>query len=244
MKQPKNDWRTHQYVHLAEDWVSPWTGKTTKKGSQLDVVSVIQLNPKRKVTIAVPNATALFLNVSARSWKEAKAIRKRNGIDSTIKRDSKFSSYSETFDYLERVIESVIMAFSGLEAFVNEMIPDDYRYETHRRSEIILETMDKAQIERYLSLTEKLDSVLPDALKTKSPKGKHFWRDFVKLRKTRDRIIHAKTDDRKSSGPDNPNLWHDLFRVSCPYSQALKMIDFFLGETNTQPQWRQACPLR
>ncbi len=244
MKQPKNDWRMHLHTTLAEDWVSPWTGKTHKKGAQLDVVSVIQLNPKKKITIAVPNATTLFLKASARSWKEATGIRKRNSIDSPIKGDSKFSSYSEAFDYFECVIESVITAFSGLEAFVNEMIPDDYRYETHRQSETILEIMDKEQIERYLSISEKLDSVLPHALKTKSPKGRHFWGDFVKLRRIRDRISHLKTADRRSSGPDNPNLWHDLFRVSCLYRQALRMIDFFLSETNEQPQWRQACPLR
>lgn len=232
------------YSQLSKDWVSPWTGETHKKGEQVTVVSVIKLNPKKKITIAVPNATALFLNASARSWKESRAIRTRNGIDGVVKRDKEFSSQSEAFDYLESVIESVIMAFSGLEAFVNEMIPDDYRYETYQRSEIILEIMDKAQIERYLSINEKLESVLPDALKTNSPRGKHFWGDFVKLRKIRDRIIHAKTDDRKSSGPDKPNLWHDLFRISCPHSQALKMIDFFLRETNSQPQWREACPLR
>ena len=232
------------YSHLSKDWVSPWTRETHKKGEQVTVVSIIELNPKKKITIAVPNATALFLKASARSWKEAKEIRERNGIDSVSRRDREFSSQSEAFDYLERVIESIIMAFSGLEAFVNEMIPDDYLYETHRRSETIWERMDKAQIERYLSIGEKLEVVLPDALKTKSPKGRHFWGDFVKLRKIRDRIIHAKAADRKSSGPDNPNLWHDLFRVSCPHSQALKIIDFFLRETNTQPQWRQACPLR
>ena len=53
-----------------------------------------------------------------------------------------------------------------------------------------------------------------------------------------------KTVDRESSGPDNPNLWHDLFQVSCPHRQALKMIDLFLKETNEQRQWRNACPLR
>ena len=244
MKQPKNDWRMNVYTHLAEDWVSPWTGETVKKGTQVTVVSIIRLNSKKTITIAVPNATALFLNISAQSWNTAQEIRRRNGIDSAIKRDIEFSSHSEAFNYLEQVIASVMMAFSGLEAFVNEMIPDKYRYETHRRSEIILDIMDKSQIERHLSISEKLGLVLPDALKTKSPKGRDFWGDFVKLRKIRDRINHMKTADRKSSGQDNPNLWHDLFQVSCPHRQALKMIDFFLKKTNARPQWRAACPLR
>ena len=245
MELPKNDWRIidASYTYVAEDTYLSF-GQTAKKGAQITVVSRIRLNSKKELTIAVPNATALFLNASARSWKESKEIRKRNGIDSVIGREREFSSQSGVFDYLERVIESVIMAFSGLEAFVNEMIPDNYRYETHRRSEIILDIMDKEQIERHLSISEKLELVLPDALKTKSPKGRNFWGDFVKLRKIRDRIIHMKTADRESSGPDNPNLWHDLFRVSYPHRQALKMVDFFLSEMNYHPQWRQTCPLR
>ena len=210
----------------------------------MTVVSSIRLGSKKLLTIAVPNAPALFLNISARSWSEAEEIRKRNGIDNPTEINVEFSGNSEAFDYLERVIESVTMAFSGLEAFVNEMIPEDYHYETFWRSEIILERMDKTQIERYLPLTEKFESVLPKALNTNSPKGRDFWGEFIKLKKIRDRIIHMKTADRESSGPDNPNLWHELFRVSCPHRQAIKMIDFFLKETNAQPKWRESYPLQ
>ena len=242
MKRSENDWRIIDASYACVE--IPSVGRVAKKEAQMTVVSCIRLGPKKSLTIAVPNATALFLNASARSWNEATEIRKRNGIDSVVKRNREFSGQTKAFNYLERVIESIIMAFSGLEAFVNEMIPDDYRYETHRRSERILEIMDKEQIERHLSISKKLELVLPDALKTKSPKGRYFWGDFVKLRKIRDRIIHMKTADRESSGPNNPNLWHDLFRVSYPHRQALKMIDFFPSEMNYHPQWRQTCPLR
>ena len=246
MDQPKNDWRIidSSYGRVAEDTYIPSVGQTAKKGAQITVVSSIRLGSKKNLTIAVPNATALFLNMSARSWKEAGEIRERNEIDNPTEKKVEFSGNSEAFDYIERVIESVIMAFSGLEAFVNEMVPDDYCYYTHRTSKTILEPMNKEEIERHLSLTEKLESVLPDALKTNSPKGRDFWGEFIKLKKIRDRIIHMKTADRESSGPDNPNLWHELFRVSCPHRQAMKMMDFFLNETNAQPKWREACPLR
>ncbi len=246
MDQPKNDWRIidSSYGRVAEDTYIPSVEQTVKKGAQIKVVSIIRLGSRKTLTIAVPNATALFLNISARSWNEAGEIRERNGIDNPTELDVEFSGDGEAFDYIERVIESVIMAFSGLEAFVNEMIPDDYRYYTHRTSKTILEPINKEAIERSLSLNEKLKSVLPDALKIKSPKGRKCWGGFIKLKKIRDRIIHMKTADRESSGPANPNLWHELFKVSCPHRQAMNMIDFFLKETKTQPKWREACPLQ
>ena len=246
MDQPINDWRIIEssYVRVSEDTYIPCVEQTAKKGAQIKVVSIIRLNSRKKLTIAVPNATALFLNISARAWNEAKEIRERNGIDDPTAEDVEFSEDSKAFDSIERVIEAVTMAFSGLEAFVNELIPEDYRYYTNRTSEIILESMNKEKIERHLSLTEKLESVLPKALGTESPKGRGCWGDFIRLKKIRDRIVHMKTADRESSGPENPNLWHELFRISCPHRQAIKVIDFFLKETNDHPKWREACPLQ
>lgn len=214
----------------------------------MTVVSIIQIGSNKNDTISVPvpNATALFLNISTRAWKDAEEIRKRNGIDSETREYSEFSTQKEAFDYYEQVLQSVTAAFSSLEAFANEMIPDDdeYRYYKRQQDKRIFEPMNKKQIERYLSLTEKFESVLPEALKTKSPKGRDFWGEFIRLKKIRHRISHMKTDDREFSGPDNPNIWHDLFRISNPPRQALKMIDFFLKETNAQPKWREACPLQ
>lgn len=41
-------------------------------------------------------------------------------------------------------MESVVMAHTALEAFVNEKIPpDDFIYHTHRKSDVILERMKK-----------------------------------------------------------------------------------------------------
>ena len=172
--EPKNDWRMQLTARVAKDWTSPWTGQTAPKGSQLTLSSIIVFSKKKRLTIAVPNATALCLSASARSWREAVAIRRTAKIDSSLKSEVTFQSHTESFDYIERVIESVILAYTGLEAFANEVIPDKYEYHAHRRSEIILEVMTKPGIERWMSLDEKLASILPDVLKVKSPKG-HFF---------------------------------------------------------------------
>ena len=235
MKESDNDWCMHNIIHLGEDWTSPWTGQTAPKGSQLTLVSVVQLNKKKKLSIALPNATALCLNISKRSWNEAREIRKASKIDSSLKSDVGFESHSNAFDYVERVMESVVMAFTALEAFVNEIIPDEY--ETHRKSEVILEVMNKNQIERWLSLDEKLSSILPDVLDTKTPKGSRCWQGYRKLKTIRDRIIHMKKEDRRSSGPDIPTLWHELFKVAPPHVQAKDIIDYFVKSMDGCPRW-------
>jgi len=129
------------------------------------------------------------------------------------------------------------MAFTALEVFVNESIPEDYEYHTHKKSKTKLETMNKKDIERRLSLDEKLSNVLPGVKDIETPKGKKCWQGYVELKRIRDRIIHMKKEDIRSSGPDIPTLWHHLFKVKAPYIEAKEIIDFFVKKTGEQPRW-------
>lgn len=237
MEDPDNDWRMHDVNYLGEDWESPWSGKVASKGSQITFQSIAQLNKKKVVSIALPNAAALCLSSSRRAWLEAQKIRKDSNIDSSIKKEVTFNTRSDSFDYIERVMESVIMAFTALEAFVNENIPDDFEYHVHKKSETILEVMYKKDIERRLSLDEKLSQVLPLSLDVVSPKGKKCWQGYRELKTTRDRIIHMKKEDRRSSGPDIPTLWHKLLKLNAPYIQAKDVIDYFVKEAGVTPRW-------
>ncbi|MDX5584719.1 MAG: hypothetical protein QNK20_07280 [Aureibaculum sp.] len=237
MSEDNNDWRMHLITHLSEDWNSPWTNQLAPKGSQLTVVSIIKLNKKKQLSIALPNATALCISSSRRAWKKAKKIRDGSKIDKSIKKEVNFNSNTEAFDYIERVMESVVMAFTALEAFVNENIPDTYKYHTKRKSEIILEVMDKNDIERWLSLDEKLSCVLPDAHDISAPKNHRCWSDFKKLKNIRNRVIHMKQEDRRSSGPDVITLWNDIFKIEPPYKQAKEVIDYFVKATDNKPRW-------
>jgi hypothetical protein len=241
VEEPDNDWRMQDVHFLGEDWTSPWTGQVAPKGSQITLRSITQLTKKKQLCIALPNATALCLSSSLRAWEEAQEIRKIANIDRSIKEQVTFNTTSESFDYIERVMESIVMAFTALEAFVNENIPDDYEYHKHRKSEIILEVMDKKAIERWLSLDEKLSVVLPEAMSVDSPKGSKCWQGYKELKTIRDRIIHMKKEDRGSSGPEIPTLWHEIFKVNSPHIQAKEVIDYFVKKTGIQPRWNSEC---
>jgi len=232
-----NDWRMHDVVFVQEDTFIAAVNQVAKKGSQVTRQSIAKLNKNKNLSIVLPNATALCLSSSKRSWNSSQKIRKKSNIDSSKKKEVSFLTTTDSFDYIEMVMESIVMAFTALEAFVNENIPDDYEYHCNRKSELILEVMDKKAIERWLSLDEKLSIVLPEARDVESPKGKKCWEGYRDLKVTRDRIIHMKKEDRRSSGPEIPTLWHKLLKANAPHVQAKEMISYFVKRTNETPRW-------
>lgn len=237
MSEPENDWRMQDVTHLAKDWKSPWTGELTQKGSQITRVSIVPLTKKKHLTLVLPNATALCLNASERAWESAREMRKVAKIDSSIKATVQFDSTGISFDFLERVMESIVMAVTALEAFVNDNIPDDFEYHTHKKNKVILEVMDKKAIERWISLDEKISEVIPKAKSIKSPKGTKCWEGYVELRRVRDRIVHLKKEDARSSGPELPTLWHKLFKINAPHIQVKNVIDHFVKFSESAPRW-------
>jgi len=232
-----DDWRLKTTTRLSDDWTCPWTGQLVPKGSRVTVSSVIQLSKKKQLTIPLPNATALLLDSSANAFAAASAIRTSNSIDKPHAYQVSFQSDKEAFDYLERMIEAIVLAFTALEAFVNETIPENFEYVHNDRSDIILEIKNKPNIERYVSIDEKLTSVMPEILKCTSPKGSRSWQDYRQLKKTRDRIIHMKTEDCKSSGPELDTVWKALFLVPAPHLTIKAMINHFAKKMPTKPAW-------
>lgn len=233
----KGDWRLQTTTHLAEDWISPWTGIHSPKGTRITVVSVVQLTREKLLTVPIPNATASMLNAAVIAYENARRLRLESNIDKTLKKDVSFRSETDALDYIERKIESIVLSFSAIEAFANESIPADFVYARHKSSEILLEAANKETIERHLSIDEKLTSVLPKVLSCKSPKGTHCWQGYKELKGARDRIIHMKTEDRKSSGPKADSVWKAIILSSPPHLAAKAVIDHFVAAMKTKPQW-------
>lgn len=235
----KGDWRLQSTTHLAEDWVSPWSGTTSPKGTRITVVSEIQLTKKKLLTIPLPNATASMLNASARAFESADKLRVSSNIDKSLKKEVSFISEIDALDYIERMIESIVLAYSAIEAFANESIPSNFFYARHKNSDLVLEASSKENIERYVSTDEKLTAVLPEILGCKSPKGTQCWQNYKKLKNSRDRIIHMKTEDRKSSGPEVDTIWKAIVLTPAPHLSAKSVIDHFVIHMENKPQWHQ-----
>lgn len=238
----EGDWRLHKTTHLAEEWVSPWTGIKAPKGTRITLVSVVQLTKKKLLTVPLPNATASMLNAATHAYDSARSLRISSEIDKTLKKDVSFHSEKDALDYIERMIEAIVLAFSAIEAFANESIPADFVYARNKSSEILLEAASKETIERHLSIDEKLTSVLPEILGCTSPKGTRCWQDYKQLKNARDRIIHMKTEDRKSSGPEVDTVWKAIVLTPAPHQAAKAMIDHFVKAMKNKPQWHSRFP--
>ena len=237
----KEDWRKQvQGVSVSNDALLPGTTQIARRGTQIDLVSVIRIGLKKtNVTVVVPNGTAILLSASRNAWQQAERIRAENEIDET----GRFLSEKASIDYQENVAIAVIAAFAGIEAFINEMIPEDFCFEDIKGG--ILVPKNKTQIEEGMSVSKKIDEILPKRFNTSSPKGiEPLWSKFKKLKNVRNRIIHMSSTDRRSSKPDDPNLWHEIFSISCPHQTALQVMDFFFDKTKCWPEWRKNGPFK
>lgn len=233
----EDDWRLHATARLSSDWHNPWSGEVVPTGTRLTVSTVVKLDSKRELTIPHPSAVALFLSASARAFTSGREIRERSGIDRTLKPNPTFASDGDALDYLERMSEAVILAFTALEAFVNETIPESYEYARHARSPIILEVSRKPAIERFTSIDVKLCFVLPDVLKCSSPRQSRCWSAYKNLKQCRDRLIHLKTADGKSSLADVDTIWKMLFRLVAPHETVKGVVDHFAKAMENVPPW-------
>ena len=88
-------------------------------------------------------------------------------------------------------------------------------------------------------------SIVTLVFKRKSPKGKRIWNEYKKLKNIRDRIIHLKTKDRKSSGPKDDTIWKYLLNKELPnMSEVAKhLIDYFAANLDKKPRWYRNYPL-
>ena len=203
-------------------------------------VSTFVKHGEREVSIGDPSATALYLSQSFRNFEDALQI--HPFVGDWPPPDRKPSEV--TYDYLEFIMASIIFAYTSIESFANEEIPEDFNYETQTENGIYIPRQ-KDWIERNVSLDEKLTIILPEVKEKSSPKGLDVWEGYVQLRRLRHRIIHLKSRDRVSSHDDNlypESIWSTLLKPKQPNFplNAKNLILHYKDIENTH--WLKYCP--
>lgn len=214
-----------------------WSGEVWPTGVRLTVVGIVQLTKKKQLTIPIPNATALMLDSSAKAYKLAQHIREKSGVDKTLNKQVSFLSDGEAIDYLGYMIESILLAFTAIEAFSNELIPDDYVHNGLDKDGSAFSLAEKNQIERKVSLDEKLSVILPTVLNCASPKGSKCWTGYVTLKRVRDRIVHMKTEDRRSGTAEVETVWKAILLTGQPQRLAKDLMEHFIKSMPSKPNW-------
>jgi len=242
---PRNgppDWRLQAWSTLRKPFRSAEVGHTFPVGADVIEYSYVRWG-KRFLGIAVPNGTAIFLNLARTCYLQAAAMLKDSGRHRSRGNEIVFGESSDGIDWTEQMAASVILAFTALEAFANEMIPEDHIWR-RKGKDAEEEEYDKERIERSLSLDTKLADILPQVMSCTSPKGTKAWERYVELRQVRHRLIHLKDSDRHGSRPDADTVWGKLVSIHAPHRTALAMIDRLLKTVEKPPIWRRFYPYR
>lgn len=233
----KADWRRITGWTLGEDLHPHKAG--------VDVVPLSYFVHERHGVVAFtkPHPSALTLNASMRNGVEARQLWKR--IQKGLERRRLFRSTGLTvnakhvpllFDYFERCMGCVVFAFAAVESFANGVISDIREDITVKRNKgRTTKTFTADEAPRELGTEEKLAVVLPELLRLDSPKGKAVWENFVRLKRSRDNIIHLKGYDvtlltREGSDQDGDNSMLLQFFDELPLEHipaAVAMIEYF-----------------
>lgn len=161
----------------------------------------------------LPSSPGLFLSLALNYKKKVDQINLEDCFDKHPAPQGTWpENHQKLFDFFELMLGQIIFSYSALEAFANIKIPDDFIYRSKRSDKKFIEEYDKDQAERYVSLDAKLDKILPQVFKVKTPSGTKLWDNYQYLKKLRDRLIHLKSSDMTPSGPEVKTIWGDLMR--------------------------------
>ncbi|MCD4745128.1 MAG: hypothetical protein K8R58_02390 [Bacteroidales bacterium] len=147
----------------------------------------------KEFSFLIPNNISLFLSISSKGYLNAKNIYKK--IISAKLPKSKISfikkELKELYNYFEEIQIGLLFMYYALEIFSNLAIPKNHKIKRlNEKNE--KETWNKEKIIKMLSLSEIIGDILPEILKTESPKEKKFWQNFIKLENIRNAIINQK----------------------------------------------------
>lgn len=196
---------------------------TTDKGEK--VFSFIYNNSGRHCMIPVPDFTlvnynfAYILNVRR---KEHKKNLVQNLADLSTPNEV---SNTYAYEYQGCASTCIICLFTAIECFVNDIIPENFKYEitTEKKTEIY----NKKQIQISIPLMEKLTKVLPAALDKnffakQTPTNAHIYN----LKDLRNDIVHTKSD---KTGQNHIDILKRLlnFKYEETFAATFKLFNFY-----------------
>lgn len=172
---------------------------TKPLSQEIDIVSF----EGSEIPLLTPNVIAIHLSISEHAKIEALTLFDK--IKKNIKEKKEDSKHPEkrndvlrersklVCDYLEKIQTSIIFSVTAIETFANMSIPDDYIYkvESNKKTELY----NKQQIERNITLKDKISKILVDIYDANPLSEQSFWNDLIELIKIRDNIVHQKNID-------------------------------------------------
>lgn len=160
-----------------------------------------------------PDPIQLYFSQAITQFNIAESIRREKFTEESMKvvdeetyfLDSDSDKTNELFNiYLQYRIGAIIMLVCSVEAFVNSLIPEGYSY-TNEKGEIL----DKLNVQKKLSLKEKIENVIPAITSIDVCTNHQVLKNrLIQLNKVRNEFVHLKNYD---SSPFS-RAYHKLFK--------------------------------
>jgi hypothetical protein len=194
------DWRLQAVIRSASDVPAAFRGGPSHKaGSILALITMAASPQYQRLGFQTPSAAALALSSGFRCAERAAQLWLQVRFTDVITPDGAAHSIENAatlFDYFEACLVAANSSFEAVEAFANETIARLLKGTMTLDRRDGPEALNAEEIERRVSTTEKIATVLPRILNVPSIKGRHEWQLFDHLKDVRDASTHFKSGDQ------------------------------------------------
>ncbi len=241
------DSRLRAIATLTTEQRSPSTGAVYPLGARVELCGFVRFR-RNLVRIPVPDPAAVCISLARRLGSQGAAFF-RLRLDAQCVRSAQGHRHfalvgeAELFDAYEDLIACVVFSHAALEVFANDKIPDDFQLSPDRVKKCKVECRSprsKDEIERWVSLDNKLKHLLPAICSVQPPSGR-AWQRYADLKRLRDRLVHLKSTDWKRSVPENADDWLWTRMMSGEAAEApeiaLDVISHYYPDTQQRPRW-------
>jgi hypothetical protein len=237
------DWRIQAASTLVHDMPSAYPGEPSHPaGSTIAMTSTID-TPSGKVAFLTPSAVAIALSVAAKGVASAEELKRDFSTAPTPSPDGvvrlmRGSATGELFDYFEQCFTATVFAYQAIEAYCNFKLAYTLSGNMTLQRKKGPVSMNREEIERQVSTSEKLATVLPHVLNRPTPKGTATWERFRELEDVRDATVHLKSHHQWGDSQKMEESPYTFFLCNSPrvcFEAAIGIIGHFAS--NHEREW-------
>jgi hypothetical protein len=237
------DWRIQAASRIVADVPAAYPGGPAHKAGSVIVQTTMAATAQHpNLGFITPSAAALALSAGFRSAERAASLWGQVQYQTLVTPDgpgSGVNNIAVLFDYFEEALAAANSSFQAIEAFANATIARLLTGTMAVLRRTGPQQMDAEDIERRVSTSEKIATILPALLNAPSIKGGHEWQLFDKLKDVRDASTHFKSGDQyPGSGKAAKGSLYDVLLNSDPHEfplTAVRVISKIAG--TPQPRW-------
>jgi len=237
------DWRIQAATRIVSDVAAAYPGGPSHKAGAVITLTTMAATPQHQnLGFITPSATALALSAAFRSAERAGSLWNQLQYQKLVTPDGPGKGVSNIvvlFDYFEEALAAASLSFQAIEAFANRTIARLLTGTMLVQRRNGPQQMSAEDIERQISTSEKIATILPTLLNESSIKGGREWQLFDKLRGVRDASTHFKSGDQyPGSGKAEKGSLYDVLLNSDPRDFPLSAVRVILKIGLTpQPRW-------